>query len=177
MVPTLFFYPLMLIALVWLCLMLQWAWPSAPALSPTTPEPPGPRPKRQHAPTPFTGSPQSLLAMPVSMPVPLAHRHPQPRPPAWCPRGGDAVRWTPPCISAPTRTVPIGAGWVGGISAPMAILTAVPGDSCCASCVTATLTLLVNALMYRLGSDLNRDLAQVEQSVPPSFVVRRSSCP
>jgi hypothetical protein len=34
MVPTLFFYPLMLIALVWLCLMLQWAWPSAPALSP-----------------------------------------------------------------------------------------------------------------------------------------------
>ena len=55
MVPTLFFYQLMLIALVWLCLMLQWAWPSAPALSPTTPEPPGPRPKRQQAPTPFTG--------------------------------------------------------------------------------------------------------------------------
>jgi hypothetical protein len=40
MVPTLFFYQLVLIALVWLYLMLNWAWPSAPALSPTTPGPP-----------------------------------------------------------------------------------------------------------------------------------------
>jgi hypothetical protein len=27
MVPTLFFYQLVLVALVWLFLMLQWAWP------------------------------------------------------------------------------------------------------------------------------------------------------
>ena len=30
MVPALFFYQLTLIVLVWLCLMLQWAWPSDP---------------------------------------------------------------------------------------------------------------------------------------------------
>jgi hypothetical protein len=30
------------------------------------------------------------------------------------------------------------------------------------------LTLLVNALLRRLGPDLNRSLMQVEQSVPPS---------
>ncbi len=56
MVSHLFFYQLVLVALVWLCLMLQWAWPSAPAVvGPTTPEPPGPRPKRHREPTPFAG--------------------------------------------------------------------------------------------------------------------------
>ena len=42
---------------------------------------------------------------------------------------------------------------------------------------TSRQTLLVNALLHRLESDLNRGLAQAEQSVPPSFLVRRSSCP
>src|SRR5882672_6322129 len=55
MVPALFFYQLTLIALVWLCLMLQWAWPSDPAVCPTTPEPPPPRRTRKRAPTPFAG--------------------------------------------------------------------------------------------------------------------------
>src|SRR6266702_1063204 len=56
MVSHLFFYQLVLVALVWLCVMLHWAWPSDPAtVCPTTPEPPGPRPKRHHEPTPFTG--------------------------------------------------------------------------------------------------------------------------
>ncbi len=56
MVSHLFFYQLVLVALVWLCVMLQWAWPSDPAtVGPTTPEPPGPRPKRHRAPTPFAG--------------------------------------------------------------------------------------------------------------------------
>src|SRR5215813_3405993 len=56
MVSHLFFYQLMLVALVWLCLMLHWLWPSDPAPGcPTTPEPPGPRPKRRRAPTPFAG--------------------------------------------------------------------------------------------------------------------------
>ena len=56
MVSHLFFYQLVLIALVWLCVMLQWAWPSDPAaVCPTTPEPPGPRPKRHREPTPFAG--------------------------------------------------------------------------------------------------------------------------
>src|SRR5215471_15556157 len=56
MVSHLFFYQLVLVALVWLCVMLHWAWPSDPApVGPTTPEPPGPRPKRKHEPTPFAG--------------------------------------------------------------------------------------------------------------------------
>src|SRR6266567_7203967 len=56
MVSHLFFYQLVLVALVWLCLMLQWAWPSAPAaVCPTAPEPPPPRPKRKREPPPCAG--------------------------------------------------------------------------------------------------------------------------
>jgi IS1 family transposase len=56
MVSHLFFYQLVLVALVWLCVMLHWAWPSDPAaLCPTAPEPPPQRPKRQREPTPFAG--------------------------------------------------------------------------------------------------------------------------
>src|SRR5919198_1546247 len=55
MVSHLFFYQLMLIALVWLCLMLQWMWPRDPAACPTMPEPLPPRPKRTRAPKPFAG--------------------------------------------------------------------------------------------------------------------------
>ncbi len=45
----------MLVALVWLCVMLHWAWPSDPAVCPTTLDPTPPRPKRHRAPTPFEG--------------------------------------------------------------------------------------------------------------------------
>src|SRR5881397_1548157 len=55
MVPTLFFYQLVLVALVWLCVMLQWAWPSDPATCPPTPEPTPPVPKRHRAHKPFAG--------------------------------------------------------------------------------------------------------------------------
>jgi hypothetical protein len=56
MVSHLFFYQLTLIALVWLCVMLQWVWPSDPtAVCPTTPEPPPPPPKRNREPKPFEG--------------------------------------------------------------------------------------------------------------------------
>src|SRR5215468_5369207 len=56
MVSQLFFYQVVLIALVWLCLMLHWAWPSDPAaVRPTAPEPLPPRPKRTREPTPFAG--------------------------------------------------------------------------------------------------------------------------
>jgi hypothetical protein len=55
MVSPLFFYQLALIALVWLCLMLHWMWPSDPAACPTMPEPLPPRRKRKRAPTPFAG--------------------------------------------------------------------------------------------------------------------------
>src|SRR5215469_5246690 len=56
MVSHLFFYQLTLIALVWLCVMLQWVWPSDPtAVCPTTPEPPPPPLKRNREPQPFAG--------------------------------------------------------------------------------------------------------------------------
>jgi IS1 family transposase len=55
MVSHLFFYQLGLVALVWLCLILQWAWPSDPAVCPPTPEPPPLRPKRKREPKPFAG--------------------------------------------------------------------------------------------------------------------------
>jgi hypothetical protein len=56
MVSHLFFYQLVLIALVWLCAMLQWVWPSAPAAAcATTPEPLPPQPKRQREPKPCEG--------------------------------------------------------------------------------------------------------------------------
>ena len=55
MASALFYYQLVLVALVWLCLILQWAWPSDTAVCPTTPEPPPPRPKRTREPTPFAG--------------------------------------------------------------------------------------------------------------------------
>jgi IS1 family transposase len=55
MVSPLFFYQLALIALVWLCLMLHWMWPSNPAACPTMLEPLLPRPKRTREPKPFAG--------------------------------------------------------------------------------------------------------------------------
>src|SRR2546425_10345712 len=55
MVSPLFFYQLTLIALVWLCVMLQWAWPSDSAACPTPLAPPPPRPKRHRAPKLFAG--------------------------------------------------------------------------------------------------------------------------
>src|SRR5215467_222828 len=56
MVSHLFFYQLTLIALVWLCVILQWVWPSDPtAVGPTTPEPTPPPPKRHREPKPFAG--------------------------------------------------------------------------------------------------------------------------
>src|SRR2546426_442943 len=83
MVSHLFFYQLVLVALVWLCLMLQWAWPSDPAtVGPTTPEPPGPRPKRHRAPTPFAGltrKPHCDACEHATAPRPQAPAAPPPR--------------------------------------------------------------------------------------------------
>src|SRR5712691_6248833 len=56
MVSPLFFYQLTLIALVWLCVMLHWAWPSdSAAACPTTLDPTPPLPKRNREPKPFAG--------------------------------------------------------------------------------------------------------------------------
>jgi IS1 family transposase len=83
MVSDLFFYQLVLVALVGLCVMLQWAWPSDPAaVCPTTPESPGPRPKRHHEPTPFVGlttRPHCDACVHASAPRPHAPAAPPPR--------------------------------------------------------------------------------------------------
>jgi hypothetical protein len=57
MIPTLFFYELGLVALVWLFLMLYWLWPNDPATRyPTRPQLRVPR-KRSNAPKLFVGLP------------------------------------------------------------------------------------------------------------------------
>src|SRR5256884_6793915 len=56
MVSDLFFYQLMLIALLWLCVMLHWVWPSDPTIaSPTILPATLPPPKRRREPKPFAG--------------------------------------------------------------------------------------------------------------------------
>ena len=54
MVPDLLFSQLVLVALVWLCLMLHWAWPRDTVAGPP-PEPLPPLPKRKRESTPFAG--------------------------------------------------------------------------------------------------------------------------
>src|SRR5713101_948637 len=81
MVSHLFFYQLTLIALVWLCVMLQWVWPSSPtAVCPTTPEPPPL--KRNREPQPFEGfitKPPCDACAPSSDPPPQTPSCPPPR--------------------------------------------------------------------------------------------------
>ena len=83
MVSHLFFYQLVLVALVWLCLMLQWAWPSDHAtVCPTAPEPPPPLPKHSREPKPFAGltrKPHCDACEHASAPRPHAPSAPPPR--------------------------------------------------------------------------------------------------
>jgi hypothetical protein len=82
MVSDLFFYQLGLIALVWLCFMLQWAWPSDTAVCPPPLEPTPPRPKRHREPQPFAGlttKPQCDACAHGSAPRPHAPSAPHPR--------------------------------------------------------------------------------------------------
>lgn len=57
MVSDLFFYQLGLIALVWLCCMLHWVWPSDRLTVPSPPlaQPTSPLLKRDREPKPFAG--------------------------------------------------------------------------------------------------------------------------
>src|SRR5262245_23573647 len=78
----LFFYQLVLVALMWLCLMLQWAWPSDNAAYPTTAEPPPPLPKRKHEHKPFAGltrNPYCDACAHATAPRPQAPAAPPPR--------------------------------------------------------------------------------------------------
>ncbi len=82
MVSHLLFYQLTLIALVWLCVMLHWVWPSDAPTCPPPPEPTPPVPKRHREPKPFAGlttkppcdacehgtTPPEPMAIPVAVP-------------------------------------------------------------------------------------------------------------
>ena len=80
MVSALFFYQLGLIALVWLCFMLQWAWPSDTAVCPPPLEPHPHGPSARVSPHPLWASPTNRIATPVHMGVTPAHTPLQPHP-------------------------------------------------------------------------------------------------
>jgi hypothetical protein len=92
MVSHLFFYQLTLIALVWLCVLLHWAWPSdSAAACPSTLDPTPPQPKRHREPTPFVGL--------TTKPHCDACEHnsaPYPQPPAPAPAHSAHAGATPP---------------------------------------------------------------------------------
>ena len=82
MVSNLFFYQLMLIALVWLCLMLHWLWPSEPAAERlTTAQPMPPSRKRSKVPKPFPGLTRQPHCDACAQDVTLRHEPPCAPPP------------------------------------------------------------------------------------------------
>jgi hypothetical protein len=139
MIPHPFFSLMVVWGLLWIFCMLPLAWPSPCPATPQRPaEPIVPRRPRSSEPQSFAGlthKPHCVACEPAppaprSLPL-LRHRHGSPPPLA------ASARWTPGTNSARTQTVPLGAGWAGGISAPMVIPIAVPGGSCCVSSVVA----------------------------------------
>lgn len=112
MVPTLCFYALGLVALVWLFLLLSWLWPNGPATRyPTQPQP---RPRRKPAtePTPFAGLTQrphcALCEQDVMFPQVLPPAPPEPLPPPHRrPRTVDTSRHFCPHAGCDYR------GWLG----------------------------------------------------------------
>src|SRR5262249_58286461 len=113
MVSHLFFYQLVLVALVWLCVMLHWAWPSAPTFAcPPIPLPPPPPPKRRREPQPFAGfihKPHCDACEHGSAPRPPTPAAPPPRipPPRGRRRQVDTARHFCPNPDCSYR------GWVG----------------------------------------------------------------
>jgi hypothetical protein len=77
MVSPLFFYQLTLIALVWLCVMLQWVWPSDSAACPPPLAPPPHARSATVRRNPLQASSPSHTATPVRTP-PLPARKPPP---------------------------------------------------------------------------------------------------
>src|SRR5712664_3386803 len=113
MVSDLFFSQLVLVALVWLCVMLHWAWPSDPtAVCPTIPEPPCPRPKRHREPPPFPG----LTRQPPCAACEQAHAH-VPQPPGCPPPRIVPTRGRPRQVETSRHCCPhpdcANQGWVG----------------------------------------------------------------
>jgi hypothetical protein len=100
MVSPLFFYQLVLVALVWLCIMLHWAWPSDPATAcPTTREPTPPRPKRKQEPTPFAGLTTKPPCNACEHPTDSRPQAPSAPPPRLVPTRGRRRERNPPRLS------------------------------------------------------------------------------
>jgi IS1 family transposase len=92
MVSELFFYQLVLIALLWLCCMLHWVWPSDCGATSLTPSQPTPPPRmRSREPQPFPGlihkphcaaceqAAQDPEALSPPAPLPIISRRGRPR--------------------------------------------------------------------------------------------------
>ena len=88
MIPHLFYYQLVILGLLWLCVMLHLTWPSRAAGSPQKPIEPEPiKPKRKHSieSKPFEGltqkPPCALCAHEAAHPTPSSPVRPDPLPP------------------------------------------------------------------------------------------------
>jgi len=108
-----FFYELVLLGLLWLCIMWQWRWPSArviPGLPPPTPAT-SPR-KRSGAPKPFSG----LTRKPPCAACEQAHEH-GPQPPSGPPPRMVPTRGRPRQVDTSRHCCPHAdgdyRGWVG----------------------------------------------------------------
>jgi transposase-like protein len=113
MIPTLFFYAFLLVALVWLFLMLYWLWPNNPdARFQAIPTPQLPRHKRSREPKPFVGlshkPPCALCEQEAASPTSPSPSPPTPMPsPHRRPRSVDASMHFCPHPGCDYR------GWVG----------------------------------------------------------------
>ena len=88
MIPHLFYYQLVILGLLWLCVMLHLPWPSRAAVSPQKPVEPEPiKPRRKYSieSKPFEGltqkPPCALCAHEAAHPTPSSPVRPDPMPP------------------------------------------------------------------------------------------------
>jgi hypothetical protein len=128
----------MFLGLLWLCIMLHYAWPNEvpegsrghPSLCRHRASAPAPRSR-------FLASPARPPGPPVSWPTRTHPTRLGARHLASCPRGDGRARWTPSSIAARIRLVPIGVGWGWAIAVPMVIPAVDQGDSCIAPTAVA----------------------------------------
>src|SRR5215475_12854511 len=115
MIPHLFYYQLVVLGLLWLCILLHAVWPSRGAVSPqrpVEPEPITPQRQRSHKPKPFVGlthkPPCALCEHDATHGKPLPPMRPDPMPPTHRrPRGIDTSQHFCPHRGCRYR------GWLG----------------------------------------------------------------
>ena len=111
MIPQQFYYQLVVLGLLWLCVMLHLGWPSRDVTPQTKPAKPiTPRRQRSTEPKSFAGlthkPPCALVSKKQHIP-----KRPLPYDSTPCPRPtGGPGRWIRPCTFVPTAVVAIAAG-------------------------------------------------------------------